>query len=349
MLRSMIKLDKILLIQTAFLGDVILALPMVQTIKNQLPGSKIDFLCVPDNVSVLQNHPAINHVMPYDKKGGDKLDKFIEILSEIRENEYDVVISPHRFLRSALLTYYSEAKIRIGFKRNSLSFLLTHKVSYDHNSHEIHRNLSLVKAIPGINYDETKVSLKAQLFPRIDDKKKVYENLPPDDSKKLITVAPCSRWFTKQFPLEKTVRLVSMLNESGYIAAVIGGNGDMDYCSNVESSVGNKKLVNLCGKLTPLQSYFVISQSKLLITVDSAAQHLGAASDTPIILIYGSTNSSFGFYPLTSPHKIIENTFLNCRPCTDHGRTSCPLGHFKCMEDIAINEILNEAKNLLAI
>jgi heptosyltransferase-2 len=344
----MIKHDKILVIQTAFLGDVILALPMVQTIKYHLPDSKIDFLCVPDNVSVLQNNPAINQVIPYDKKGGDKLDKFIEVLSEIRENGYDIVISPHRFLRSALLTYYSEAKTRIGFERNSLSFLLTHKVVYDSGAHEIHRNMSLAEAIPGLNYDVKKISLKPRLYPGIDDKKKVYEYLPLGDSKRLITLAPCSRWFTKQFPLKKTVQLVNVLNESGYKIALIGGKDDEDYCSHVTEKSGIKGIINLCGRLTPLQSYFVITLSKHLITVDSAAQHLGAASDTPIALIYGSTNSSFGFYPLTSKHKIIENRDLDCRPCTDHGRTKCPLKHFKCMEDIAINEILNEVKNLLA-
>lgn len=339
--------DKILVIQTAFLGDVILALPLVQTLKMHLPDSKIDFLCVPDNVSVLQNHPDIAQIIPYDKKGGDKIDKFIEILSMIREKEYDVVISPHRFLRSALLTYYSEADTRIGFDRNSLSFLLTHKVRYERSTHEIERNVNLVKMIPGINFDEAKVSLKPQLHPGIEDKEKVYGYVPLENSNKLITVAPCSRWFTKQFPLAKTSNLVKQLNESGFTVALIGGKLDANYCARVVESTGNTKTIDLCGKLTPLQSYFAITLSKLLITVDSAAQHLGASSDTPIVLIYGSTNSSFGFYPLTSAHKIIENNSLDCRPCTDHGKKSCPKKHFKCMEDITEKSIIDSISFLI--
>jgi len=346
----MIKNNKILIIQTAFLGDVILALPMVQTIKKHLPGSEIDFLCVPGNESVLTGHPSLKNAIPYDKKGGDKLDKFIEVLSEIRENEYDVIVCPHRYTRSALLTYYSEANTRIGFNRNSLSFLLTKKVPYLFNAHEIHRNLELAKAVPGINFDEEKVSLKPELFPSVDDETYILDLLNQIDKNRLITIAPCSRWFTKQFPEEKTIALIKLLIKNGYSAVLIGGNEDTVYCNKVEKEISDKMLINLCGKTSPIQSYLVIKNSKALVTVDSAAQHIGAAADTPIILIYGSTNRSFGFYPLTSKNKIIEINDLDCRPCTDHGRESCPQSHFNCLNDIEIENIyksINEVVTLI--
>jgi len=343
----MIKPEKILILQTAFLGDVILALPMVQTLKNHLPASKIDFLCVPVNVPVILNHPSIRNVIPYDKKGADKFDKFIEILSELRENEYNVVISPHRYLRSALLTYYSKAKIRVGFNRNSLSFLLTNKVKYSCDKHEILRNLDLVKALPGINFDEAKVSLKPELYPVKEDEILVNELLSGLDSEKLITFAPCSRWITKQLPIHKSVEVINVLINEGYNVALIGGNDDREYCRRVDNKVTNNKFIKLCGKLTPIQSYITIKKSKALISVDSAAQHLGAAAGVPIVIIYGSTDSSFGFYPLVIKHKIIEHNSLECRPCTDHGRDKCPLGHFKCMEEIVPEMILNEVKKLI--
>jgi heptosyltransferase II len=343
----MIKNEKILIIQTAFMGDVILALPMVQTIKNHLPDSYIDFLCVPGCVPVLQGHPDIRNIIPYDKKGGDKLDKFIEVLSEIRENEYDVVISPHRYSRSALLTYYSEAKTRIGFDKNSFSFLLTHKVKYVQNNHEIYRNIELAKCVPGLNFDDSKVLLKPCLYPSAVDVKIINELLINSDKNNLVTIAPCSRWFTKQFPVEKTVSLIRMMIEKGYTAALIGGNDDINYCNAVENEISDTKLLNLCGKTTPLQSYAAINDSKVLVTVDSAAQHLGAASNTPIILIYGSTDSSFGFYPLTSKNNIIEIKGLDCRPCTDHGRDSCPKDHFKCMLNIEIEQFFNSINNFV--
>jgi heptosyltransferase-2 len=335
---------KILIIQTAFLGDVILALPMVQTLKLHLPDAKLDFLCIPQTAVVLSGHPDINAVIPYDKKGGDKLDKFIEVLSEIRENEYDIVFCPHRFSRSALLTYYSEAKIRIGFEKNSLSFLLTDKVKYIKDRHEIYRNLDLVKALPGLDYDENKVSLKPNLYPSEEGKKKAEHLLHRSN---LITFAPCSKWFTKQLTLDKSLEIIRKLIFKGYNIALIGGSEDSDYCNELEKRVSDSSLINLCGRLNPLESYYVITRSKALITVDSAAQHLGAASDTPIVLIYGSTDMRFGFYPLTSKYRIAENNTLDCRPCTDHGRDNCPLGHFKCIEGLNADEIILRTEELI--
>lgn len=326
------------------MGDVILALPMVQIIKAHLPDVLIDFLCIPTTAGVLENHPAINKVIPYDKKGGDKLDKFIEVLSELREEEYDIVVSPHRFLRSSLLTYYSESKVRIGFEENSLAFLLTNKVKYIKDKHEVYRNLELVKQIPGLEYDEKKVSLKPELYPSPEQKEHVRQLVHMSN---LISFSPCSRWFTKQLPLEKSAEIVKKLLFNGYNVALIGGESDTDYCNEVENILKDDSLVNLCGKTSPLESYEVMTQSKALITVDSAAQHLGSASGIPIVLIYGSTDISFGFYPLTSKYIIAEIDSLECRPCTDHGRDKCPLGHFKCMIDLSAEKIVSLMEEMI--
>ncbi len=96
-----------------------------------------------------------------------------------------------------------------------------------------------------------------------------------------------------------------------------------------------------------MESYEVITHSKALITVDSAAQHLGAASGIPIVLIYRSTDISFGFYPLTSKYKIAEIDSLECRPCTDHGRDKCPLGHFRCMVDLDAERIVGLMEEMI--
>ncbi|NOS85742.1 MAG: glycosyltransferase family 9 protein [Ignavibacteria bacterium] len=339
------KNKKILIIQTAFLGDVILALPMVQSIKAHLSDALVDFLCIPSTESALQNHPAINKIIPYDKKGGDKLDKFIEVLNEIREVEYDIVISPHRFLRSSLLTYYSESKVRIGFEENSMAFLLTNKVKYIKDKHEIYRNLELVKQIPGLEYDEKKVSLKPELYASTEQKENVRHLLVHKSN--LISFAPCSKWFSKQLPIEKAAEIAKILMFKGYNIALVGGEADIAYCTELEDVFKDDSLMNLCGKLSPLESYEVMTYSKALITVDSAAQHLGSASGIPVVLIYGSTDISFGFYPLTSKYKIAEIDSLECRPCTDHGRDKCPLGHFKCMVDLSAEKIVDMMEEIM--
>jgi heptosyltransferase-2 len=337
---------KTLIIQTAFLGDVILALPMVQTLKNVYPESEIDFICIPSTQNILQNNPNIRNVIVYDKHNSG-VKGFHEIVHKIRNEKYDIVLCPHRSLRSALITFFSGAKIKIGFDRNSLSFLLTNKVKYEKNEHEIKRDLSLVKAIPEISLPEEKLELNPKIFPSQEDFKLITDLTNLKNLTNLITLSPCSKWFTKQLTEKKSIEIIYELIEKEFSVALIGGNEDIIYCYEVEKAVNNAKLLNFCGEMTPLQSYIFISKAKAHITVDSAATHLAAATDTPIIEIYGSTIPAFGFYPLKSKNIIIENKNLDCRPCTDHGRTECPLKHFKCIEDLSAGDIVMKVIDLL--
>jgi heptosyltransferase-2 len=350
----MISNPKILIIQTAYLGDVILTLPVVQNIKKQLPGAEIDFLCIPQTEAVLQNNPYIRELIVYDKRGKKKFSKLKNIISRVRESKYNIVISPHRSFRSALITHFSGAGLIAGFDKNSMSGLLTHRVGYIKNTHEILRNLELIKAVPGISLTKENQVLKPELFPSDEDTEAVKKFLAPHfyppqagkhstHSKHLVALAPCSKWFTKQLTVNKTIEIISGLIKSGYNVVLIGGNEDAPFCKNVEGEVSSTNLLNLCGKLTPLQSEVVIRKSACLVSVDSAAAHLGASTDTPVVQVYGSTVPAFGFYPLTSKSVIIENKMLACRPCTDHGRNSCPLKHFKCIEELDVNKIIESA------
>ncbi|MFI5144958.1 MAG: glycosyltransferase family 9 protein [Ignavibacteria bacterium] len=343
--------SKILIIQTAFLGDTILSLPMVQTLKKINPGFEIDFMCIPATANVLLNNTNICKVIKYDKKASGKLDKLIQIIKIIRSEKYDVILCPHRSFRSALMTYFSKADVRIGFNKNALSFLLTHKAVYRPDFHEINRNLELIKLIPGITVSSDDLILKPEFFPTGEDKN-IAGNLLKDffvaDKDKLICFAPCSKWFTKSIPELKSAEIISALFSEGYKVILTGGKEDEIFCESVVTRLQNEKMViNMAGKLTPVQSSIVIERADALITVDSAASHIGSATNTPIIIVYGSTIPGFGFYPLTSKNIIIENNSLDCRPCTDHGRGSCPKQHFKCMQDINIDELLNSLVSIL--
>ncbi len=345
---------KILIIQTAYLGDVILTTPVVQNIKKFIPDAEINFMCIPQTEAVLKNNPDIRQLIVYDKRADGKIGKLFRMISKVRRQKYDIIICPHRSFRSALITQFSGAKLRIGFNKNSLSNLLTSRVYYNKESHEIERNLDLVRAIPKINFDESKKILQPALFPSNEDIKFVTELLNTPHSIRsthsihsTVSFAPCSKWFTKQLPENKSVEIIKELIETGYRVILIGGNEDSEYCLKLEKRISDKNLLNLCGKLTPLQSKVVIENSVCLISVDSAAAHIGASTDVPLIQIYGSTVPAYGFYPLKPESAVIENNLLTCRPCTNHGRISCPLKHFKCMEDINVKMICDEVEKLV--
>ena len=187
------------------------------------------------------------------------------------------------------------------------------------------------------------------MFPSEDDKEIVDKLFTPHTthSRHYISLAPCSKWFTKQLPKNISIEIIYSLIDKGYKVILIGGKDDISYCNEIESEAKTEMLLNMCGKLSPLQSQDVIEKSLCLISVDSAAAHIGASTGTPIVQIYGSTVPAFGFYPLTSQNVIVENKTLACRPCTDHGRNLCPLKHFKCMEELDTQEIINAVESLI--
>ncbi|HEX9615692.1 MAG TPA: glycosyltransferase family 9 protein, partial [Bacteroidota bacterium] len=139
---------RILVIQTAFIGDVILTLPLMQVLKDFFADALIDVVVVPRSSEVCRNHPSIHRVVQYDKRGADKgLGGLFRLGRRLHEEKYDLAMVPHRSLRSALLSVLAGSPLRIGFKRSMGRFLMTSTVRYDQNLHEVERNLALLEAL----------------------------------------------------------------------------------------------------------------------------------------------------------------------------------------------------------
>ncbi|MBS1515713.1 MAG: glycosyltransferase family 9 protein [Bacteroidetes bacterium] len=323
---------RILIIQTAFLGDVILTLPLVQVLKKHLPDSHIDFLCIPSVKDLFKHNPLINKLIVYDKRGEDT---FGRIKNEIKGN-YDVVISPHRSARSALLAFSTKAKQRITFNKSSLIFLYTNKVKYETGIHEIQRNISLLNPL-GI--DEKEI-IKPELFIG-DEERKVADNLFNEYSisNSAIALAPGSVWFTKRYPKEKFGRLLELLKQTNEKVFLIGGESDRELGDFLISYSQNENVINTAGKLNVLESAELIRRCRLLITNDSAPLHLANSVGTKVVSLWGATIPQFGFFPYGENDIIIETEGLKCRPCSIHGGDKCPIGTFDCMRSISEEKI----------
>ena len=154
-------LNKILIIQTAFLGDVILTTPLIPAIKKIMPSGKIDFLTIPGSVNILENNPGINEIIIFDKKGRDRgLRGLINTGKRLAQTGYDLCVTPHRSLRSAYLSYASKAQTRIGFDSSAFRPAFTTIIKYRPDLHEIQRNLSLLQPL------QSKISvLKPEIAP----------------------------------------------------------------------------------------------------------------------------------------------------------------------------------------
>lgn len=329
-------MKKILIIQTAFIGDVILATGLIEKLKQNFQDAEIDMLVRKGNESLLQNNPHLRNLLIWDKKTR-KIRNLYRILREIRRNKYDIVVNVHRFASSGFLTGFSGAKERIGFIKNPLAWLFTKKIEHNiGHGHEIDRNQALVAHLMP---EDRGLACKPRLYPASTDFDRVRQwSL----NKPYITISPASVWFTKQFPVEKWVEFIGRIPE-GYCLYLLGGLSDKNLVNSIiEKSNSNKiEIKNLCGELSFLQSAALMSEAEMNFVNDSAPLHMASAMNAPVTAIFCSTVPEFGFTPLSDRSTIVEvEEKFACRPCGLHGKRECPEGHFKCGMDITVERLL---------
>lgn len=315
---------KILVIQTAFIGDVVLATPVIEKLHKLHPYAKIDFLLRRGNESLFTGHPFLNNVLIWDKKN-DKTRNLVRLIKQVRTSKYDLVINLHRFASSGLITFLSGAKEKIGFDKNPFSFCYTKKIKHviGNGKHEVERNLELIPD------DIDKKIIKPCLYPTATD----FENVKAYKGSSYICIAPSSVWFTKQFPIHKWVEFLD--NVSKYKVYLIGAPSDSDLCSQIINTSSNKNMVNLAGGLSFLQSAALMKDAHMNYSNDSAPLHIASSVNAPVTAVFCSTIPAFGFGPLSDRSLIVETTEkLECRPCGLHGYKACPQKHFKCAETI---------------
>ncbi len=337
-------MQKILVVQTAFIGDVVLATALVESLHQQYPKAAIDVVVRKGNESLFNEHPFINELIVWDKKQHKYL-HWLSILKKIRAKKYDVFINLQRYAATGLWTVLSSANTTIGFDKNPFSFLFTHKVKHDVSAgelHEINRNHALISSLGILPLAMPK------LYPTNSD----YEKVKLYQAEKYITIAPASVWFTKQFPLTAWVSLINELKFEGPIY-ILGGPTDkalgdkiMNELVSLHSKTSNssfnsntitasKKIINLSGELGFLASAALQQKAVINYVNDSAPMHFCSAVNAPVVAIYCSTIPAFGFGPLSTNSFIVETQQkLSCRPCGLHGKKHCPLGHFNCAQTI---------------
>jgi heptosyltransferase-2 len=325
-------MKKILVIQTAFIGDVVLATALIENLHQQWPDVKMDILVRKGNESLFESHPFLNQVLVWDKKN-NKYHNWVGLLFKIRSNHYDVVINAQRFAATGAWTALSGAKIKIGFDKNPFSFLFTHSVVHqfsEKGQHEIDRNHQLLSSL-----FVTKVAMP-KLYPTASDELAVssYQQTP------YLCIAPASVWFTKQFSIEKWVDLINELPFKGPIY-LIGGPGDKLLCDQILQKINRKSVVNLAGRLSFLASAALQKKAVMNYVNDSAPMHFASAVNAPVVAVYCSTLPDFGFGPLSDNSFIVQtDESLICRPCGIHGKKQCPLKHFDCAKTIKMDQLI---------
>lgn len=327
---------RILIIHTAFIGDIVLSTPLIRKIKESYNNCSITYVTTPIGAEILKNNPNLNNIIIYDKKGKHKgLNGIWDLGKRLRYENFNIVITPHRYLRSSILSWLSRSPIRKGYDIASGAFLFTDKIHYDKTKHEVEKLLSFV------DYEKTnKKRYEIELFPSNKNIKFadiIWEQYNLNNYK-IISINPGSKWFTKQWPIEYFNTLIQCLNKYKPIKIIILGGKE-----EINLPIFSKNTIDLRGETSLLDLAEILKRSDIVVTNDSSPIHIASAFKKPkIFAIFGPTVKNFGFFPWSLNNEIFETNNLDCRPCGIHGGNSCPEKHFKCMKDITPDKVLNK-------
>jgi heptosyltransferase-2 len=323
-------MKKILIIQTASIGDVILATSLTENLHQSFPDASIDFLLKKGNESLFNGHPFLNQVITWDKRAG-KIKGLFQIIRQVRKARYDLVVNIQRFFLTGLLTVLSGSPDKRGFSKNPFACLFTRKIKHQIGTsiHETERNHSLISDLT------TSAPMRPRLYPTTADKQAISQYA----SGTFYTISPASLWPTKQFPSHKWAELTGKIPGEATVF-LLGSTGDLALCNEIAASAGREKVINLAGKLSFTESAALMKMARMNFTNDSAPMHLASAVNATVTAVFCSTVPEFGFGPLSDKSSIVEiMSPLACRPCGLHGYAACPEKHFKCAELIDISQL----------
>ena len=334
----------ILLVQTAFIGDVVLATPVIQALKQIYRDSTISVLTTPISAPILVNHPDIAEVIIFDKHKSQKgLAGIVELANRLSAMNFDVVFSLHKSWRTAFVLWLAKIPKRYGFKEASGQIFYTKTVIRKDLSHEVMRNLAIMRNVgnePNTFAGNLRVELPQEAYAEA-------EKLSPGKKAELrIVIAPGSVWATKRWTVDGFSKVATHFLSKNAEVILIGGEGDIDIANEI-SYRSNGCIRNYVGKLSLLGSAAIIDKADLLVANDSAPLHFASALKTPVVAIFCATSIKQGFGPWQVSSAVLGVDELRCRPCGRHGMQYCPTGTHNCQLLVTADKVIEAAERLL--
>lgn len=333
--------QSILIVQTAFLGDIILSTPVIGALKKKFPSAQISVLTTKGGAQLLQHDLRINKIIVYDKRGAHSgLIGLIKIAKLLRKHKYDIVYSLHKSFRTSLMLFLTGINKRIGFKQSKLSFLYTEKKNKPKDVHDVFRNLSILD-----NYDESDADLIIKPRPKNQVQVEVQNKL--EHIGNYILVSPGSVWLTKRWD-EKQARLLVQTLAKQCSVVVTGSKEESKLCKFVCSVTTKYPVIDLSGELELDELSYVVDKSTAVVCNDSMVLHLASAFKKPVVCVFCATSPSFGFGPFKTRNIVVEAKGLSCKPCNRHGANYCPTGTHKCRTLVSYQDVYAAVYTLLA-
>lgn len=325
---------RVLVIQTAFLGDTVFTSALVQSLVQRWPQAEIDLCVAPRGGDVARAIPGVAHVHLFDKRGADRgLRGLRRIAARLRTRQYPLAVLPHRSLRSALLARLARIPERAGFSGAPGSLLYTARVPTGARAF-LEREADLARALGARQAAMALRPLPASL-------RAARAALGAAADARLAAVCLGSEWETKIWPAPRVAALVRLLVAEGFLPVLLGGPRERALAREVSSGGGVDTTGNRVG-----EALAILAMSKLAVGGDTGLVHAARALGVPTVALFGPTTPlvhSFG------PRERAVSLGLDCSPCSAHGSHRCPLGHHRCLRDLDVERVAAACRAVLAV
>lgn len=344
---------KIIVIQTAFLGDLLLSIPTLLRLKSIYPDSEITLLCRKGVGEIFRELKLAHQVIEINKKNKDE---FSKTFNELKKNQYDLLLCPHESYRSAFMSLKIKAKQKIGFKDWWNGFIFTKSIERNMKLPDALRQMSLLGVLDSVTQKEIDLySGKIPVLAEMGLRNKILAHVKYAEilakfniPRNAIFISPGSVWNTKRWTPDGFKKVATELSKR-YPVIFIGSPDERVLCAEIAKDIppsNNTEIRNLAGKTSLFELLALMTTGKILISNDSGSMHMGSVAELPTVAVFGPTVLELGYQPWQEKSVVVENKELKCRPCGKHGHEKCPIGTHICMKSISSQTVLEKAKSL---
>lgn len=348
---------RVLIIQTAFLGDLLLSIPLLKNTKRVFNGAEVWLLCRKGLSQFFTDLKLVDRALEVNKKD---IQSWNNVKSEIAQHHFDAVICPHQSLTSAIVAKNINASLKVGFSKWWNGYFFDQRVERPDYMPDALKQLRLLTPFDSelkTRYDELESLFNEQgeeIFinkteegqlekipnwasMRIDFKKADQKR------KRIIFIAPGSVWATKRWVKEGFQSVGQYFSEKGFQIYLVGSAEESDLCNEIAKKIQGAE--NLAGKTSLTELVYKLADGSLMISNDNGAMHLASVAGTPTVAIFGPTTLDLGYRPWNDQVSIVaEYDALACRPCGKHGHQVCPIKTHECMKNISAELVIKAAE-----
>jgi len=345
--------DRILIIRFSSVGDIVLSSLLVRVLRRRFPDSQIDYVVKTEFSDLLRYNPHLTQVIPFEKE--ESLAELAEFRRRIRAIKYDLMIDIHESLRSRYLCAGARQVVRVDKRKFPRFVLVKSKMNlYKWFNGAPNVALRYLETVSQFGVTDDGDGLEVFIPPSAGEKARlIAHEFGLDDSSSPVGICPSAKHNNKMWPAERFAAAAATLSEETKSNVILFGwsNDEKERCDSIERQIKELNphavVANVAGKLSLIETASLMDRCSLIVSNDSGLMHIAAARRRKLVAIFGPTVREFGFFPFRTPHVVVENDSLSCRPCTHIGLPECPKRHFRCMNDIPVLRIVEEARKLL--